>query len=164
MEEQTLDDAYRRWGRLIYRRCFRLLGDAAAAEDATQEVFVRLMRHAGRLAPEDGYLPWIYRVATNHCLNVLRDGARLEVCDPATLPEPAVEGESGGFAARALTAQLLRRFDEETRAIAVMSLVDGMSRAEVAEVLQLSRKTVGRKLTRFLERSRLFLARVEGAA
>ena len=72
MEDNELDDAYRRWGGQIYRRCLKLLGDAAAAEDATQEVFVRLMRHAGRLSSEGGYLAWIYRVATNHCLNVLR--------------------------------------------------------------------------------------------
>ena len=163
MEEQTLDDAYRRWGRLIYRRCFRLLGDKAAAEDATQEVFVRLMGHMGRLAPEGGYLPWIYRVATNHCLNALRDGARLQVCDPATLPAVVGETDVGRFPDRELTGQLLRRFDEETRAIAVMSLVDGMSRDEVADVLRISRKTVGRKLAKFVERSRLFIERSGGA-
>jgi RNA polymerase sigma-70 factor (ECF subfamily) len=164
MEEQTLDDAYRRWGSLIYRRCLRLLGDKAAAEDATQEVFVRLMRHGGRLTPDGGYLPWIYRVATNHCLNALRDGARLDVCDPAALPEAAGEGDVGRFAEKELTAQLLRRFDDETQAIAVLSLVDGMSRDEVAEVLRISRKTVGRKLAQFIERSRRFVARAEGAA
>src|SRR5262245_32247471 len=105
MEEESLQATYRRWGKLIHRRCLALLGEAAAAEDATQEVFVRLMRHAGRLAPEGGtgYLAWIYRVATNHCLNVLRDGARLEVRDPATLPEPPVDGEAARFADRALT-------------------------------------------------------------
>ena len=164
MEEQTLDEAYRRWGALIFRRCLRLLGDTAAAEDATQEVFVRLMRHMGRLAPEGGYLAWIYRVATNHCLNALRDGARLDIRDPATLPQGGYKSEVGHFVERDLTAQLLRRFDEETRAIAVMSLVDGMGRDEVAEVLQISRKTVGRKLGKFIERSRLFVMRTEGAA
>src|SRR5436190_14639995 len=159
MEEPTLDEAYRRWGKLVYRRCLRLLSDKAAAEDATQEVFVRLMRHMGRLAPEGGYLPWIYKVATNHCLNALRDGARLEVRDPATLPAVPGETDVGTFAERELTGQLLRRFDEETRAIAVLTLVDGMSRDEVAEVLQISRKTVGRKLSKFVERSRLFIQR-----
>jgi RNA polymerase sigma-70 factor (ECF subfamily) len=162
MEEESLDSAYRRWGALIFRRCLKLLGNSAAAEDATQEVFVRLMRHSGRLSTEGGYLPWIYRVATNHCLNVLRDGARLELCDPAALPDAGEDGAPGRFAARELTIQLLRRFDEETQSIAVMSLVDGMSRDEVAETLGLSRKTVGKKLGRFVERSQLFLARAAG--
>jgi RNA polymerase sigma-70 factor (ECF subfamily) len=163
MEEHALDDAYRRWGGLIYRRCLKLLGDAAAAEDATQEVFVRLMQHIGRLSPQkghaEGYLAWIYRVATNHCLNVLRDGARLEVREPASLPELPDESGAERFAARDLSGKLLRRFDQETRAIAVLSLVDGMSRDEVAEVLSLSRKTVGKKLARFINTSRRYLAR-----
>src|SRR6185436_4718468 len=76
MEEHGLDDAYRRWGGQTCRRCLKLLGDAAAAEDATQEVFVRLMRHVGRLTPDGGCLAWIYRVATNYCLNAQREGAR----------------------------------------------------------------------------------------
>jgi len=163
MEEHELDDTYRRWGGQIYRRCLKLLGDAAAAEDATQEVFVRLMRHAGRLAPEGGYLAWIYRVATNYCLNVLRDGARLEVREPAGFTETEQENVVAQLGARELSAQLLRRFDEETRMIAVLSLVDGLGRDEVAEVMGLSRKTVGKKLALFMASSQRFLRTVEAA-
>jgi RNA polymerase sigma-70 factor (ECF subfamily) len=157
MEEHELGDAYRRWGGQIYRRCLKLLGDAAAAEDATQEVFVRLMRHARRLTPEGGYLAWIYRVATNHCLNVLRDGARLEIREPAAFAEGEPENVVAQLGARELSAQLLRRFDEETRTIAVLSLVDGLGRDEVAEVMGLSRKTVGKKLASFVASSQRFL-------
>src|SRR5262245_20397423 len=163
MEEHELDDAYRRWGGQIYRRCLKLLGDGAAAEDATQEVFVRLMRHAGRLSAEGGYLPWIYRVATNYCLNALRDGARLEVREPAAFTQGEGEQENvvAQLGARELSAQLLRRFDEETRAIAVLSLVDGLGRDEVAEVMGVSRKTVGKKLARFVASSQRFLKTAE---
>jgi RNA polymerase sigma-70 factor (ECF subfamily) len=161
MEAHGLDDAYRQWGGQIYRRCLKLLGDKAAAEDATQEVFVRLMRHAGRLSPEGGYLAWIYRVATNYCLNARRDGARLEVCDPTKLPDVGGDGGSGSFAARELTSRILHRFDEETRTIAVLSLVDGMSRDEVAEIMNLSRKTVGKKLARFIASSQRYLSAAE---
>src|SRR5262245_28364209 len=161
MEENELDDAYRRWGGQIYRRCLKLLGDAAAAEDATQEVFVRLMRHAGRLSPEGGYLAWIYRVATNHCLNVLRDGARLEVREPAAFNDADQGSVVAQLGARELSARLLRRFDEETRTIAVLSLVDGAGRDEVAEVMGLSRKTVGKKLARFVASAQRFLKAAE---
>jgi len=51
MEENELDYPYRRWGGEIYRRCLKLLGDAAAAEDATQDVFVRLMPASVAPAP-----------------------------------------------------------------------------------------------------------------
>src|SRR5262245_35778282 len=161
MEEHGLDDAYRRWGGQIYRRCLKLLGEPTAAEDATQEVFVRLMRHVGRLTAEGGDLAWMYRVATNYCLNVLRDEAWLEVREPAALPEVADADAVGRFAARELSARLLRRFDQETRTIAVLSLVDGLGRDEVAEVMGLSRKTVGRKLARFVASAQRFLHAAE---
>jgi RNA polymerase sigma-70 factor (ECF subfamily) len=142
---------------MIYRRCCKLLGDGAAAQDATQDVFIRFMTEAHRLRPDGGYLPWIYRVATNHCLNLLRDDARLTVMEPAALPEPTTDGAIAGFADRDLSLRLLRRFDEETRDIAVLALVDGLTQDEVADVLGLSRKTVGKKLRRFLERAQRFL-------
>jgi len=52
---------------------------------------------------------------------------------------------------------VLARFDEVTRLVAVGVLVDGMEHEEVAEVLGLSRRSVARKLERFLEGSRRFL-------
>jgi RNA polymerase sigma-70 factor (ECF subfamily) len=161
MQATELADVYRRCGATIYRRCLKLLGDRAAALDATQEVFIRFMTHANQLERGDGYLGWIYRVATNHCLNVLRDDARLIVCDPASLPEVAVNAATSGYADLDLSARLLRRFDETTRTVAILALVDGLTQDEVAEVMGLSRKTVGKKLNLFIERARRF---VGGAA
>src|SRR5258705_12700761 len=57
---------YRKFGPAIYSRCRRLLKDDALAEDATQEVFVRVMRHIDS-APDDSAAPaWIYRISTNY--------------------------------------------------------------------------------------------------
>src|SRR5262245_37293582 len=112
MDDNELAQLYRRCGAMIYRRCCKLLKDEAAAQDATQEVFIRLMSHLDRLDPRDDYLPWIYRVATNHCLNVLRDDARLSLFEPASIPQEPVAGAAASYAERDLTVRLLRRFDE----------------------------------------------------
>ena len=157
MDDREIGELYRQCGAMIYRRCCKLLGDGAAAQDATQDVFVRFMTEVHRLRPDGGYLPWIYRVATNHCLNRLRDDARLTVMEPRAMPEPTTDGAIAGFAGRDLSARLLQRVDGETRDNAVLVLVDGLTQDEVAEVLGLSRKTVGKKLRRFLERARRFL-------
>ncbi len=159
MQDEELAALYRRCGAAIYRRCVKLLGDPAAAQDATQEVFIRFMNHQERLDPRDDYLPWIFRVATNHCLNVLRDDARLSLHDPSSLPDAGAPGEAAAFPERDLGRQLLRRFDETSQAVAVLTLVDGLSQDEVAEVLGTSRKTVGKKLRVFLERARRFMER-----
>ena len=52
--------------------CQRMLGSRAEAEDATQEVFVKVFHKAGSLEPRGQVFTWLYRVAMNHCLNQLR--------------------------------------------------------------------------------------------
>lgn len=64
---------YRRYHSLVYRLALRYgRGDAAWAEDVTQEVFIRLFDVVDRLSERDGLEGWFYRVTTNRCLNRLR--------------------------------------------------------------------------------------------
>ena len=61
--------------------------------------------------------------------------------------------------ARTLAQQVLSQFDEATQAVAVGVLVDGLEHEEVAEMLGISRRTVARKLERFLDTARAYLSR-----
>ena len=148
---------YREYGPAVYRRCLRLLRDREAARDATQEVFVKLLRDIGRLDDPDAALPWIYRVATNHCLNLRRD-ARRHGEDGGDDALEVAEGAPDAFPERQLARRVLARFDVETQAIAVGVLVDGMQHGELADALGISRRTVHRKLARFLDGARRLVA------
>ena len=67
-----VEDLYRRYGPMIMRRCRQLLSDEEQALDATQDVFVQVLQHRRRL--EDTYPSiLLYRIATNLCLNRIRD-------------------------------------------------------------------------------------------
>jgi RNA polymerase sigma-70 factor (ECF subfamily) len=151
-ERERAAAAYRTFGPAVYRRCLRLLRDREAAKDATQEVFVKLVRDMTRLEDPDVALPWLYRVATNHCLNVLRNSGRRGEEPMGELELSAGAGPSPTD--RHLAASVLSRFDEGTQAVAVGVLVDGMGHEELAGVLGISRKTVERRLARFLEGAR----------
>jgi RNA polymerase sigma-70 factor, ECF subfamily len=150
---------YREYGPAVYRRCLRLLRDREAAHDATQEVFVKLIGNMQRLEGRGEVLPWIYRVATNHCLNVRRNAGRHAESeltpDLASGSTPSAEA----FPDRRLAQELLSRFDEGTQAVAVGILVDGMERDEVAGALGISRRTVSRRLARFLSSTRKLLGK-----
>jgi RNA polymerase sigma-70 factor (ECF subfamily) len=152
-DRERVASLYRELGPAVYRRCLRLLKDRDAARDATQEVFVKLLRDIDRLGERENALPWIYRVATNHCLNLLRDTRRhgTDAADDAL--EIAAEAQPS-FPNRQLAREVLSKFDLQTQAIAVGVLVDGMEHEELAGVLGVSRKTIHRKLTRFLEKAR----------
>lgn len=147
-------------GPAVYRRCLRLLGNRAAAEDATQDVFLKLLRDADRLQERKTLLPWVYKVASNHCLNLRRDAAEHRqdtvVRDLDLLPGRQRDGPDA-FPARQLAQAVLERFDIETQAVAVAVLVDGMDLEEVAAALGVSTRSVSRRLRRFIAGARQFL-------
>jgi len=120
---------------------------------------VRLVRNMERLEDRGDALPWIYRVSTNHCLNVLRNAGRHG--EGALLPDLETDERSASEALpdRRLAQEILERFDASTQAVVVGVFVDGMEREEVAATLGISKRTVSRRLEKFLTSSRRFLGR-----
>jgi RNA polymerase sigma-70 factor (ECF subfamily) len=148
---------YRTYGPAVYRRCVRLLRDRELARDATQDVFVQLLKQWTTSTEPETVLAWIYRVATNHCLNLLRTARRhreqpLELTPTVNGPVLQIEPQ------RLMAQQVLARFDAETQAVAVGVFVDGMDQEELARALGISRRTVSRRLDRFVTTAREFLA------
>jgi len=138
------------------------LRDRDEARDATQDVFMKLVRDMDRLQDRATVMPWIYRVATNHCLNVIRSrrrgGSSVPVEDAAIELAPATESGSS-YPDRALAYAVLSEFDDDTQAVAIGVLVDGMEHEELARTLGVSRKTIQRRLDRFLTRARELVSR-----
>jgi RNA polymerase sigma-70 factor (ECF subfamily) len=65
---------YDRHHRSVARFAHRIVQDAGKAEELTQDIFVKLYRHAGRYRPTARFKTFLFRVAANHCLNELRRG------------------------------------------------------------------------------------------
>ncbi|XXF76174.1 sigma-70 family RNA polymerase sigma factor [Myxococcaceae bacterium GXIMD 01537] len=155
-----LAQLYRHYGPAIFARCQRILGDGAAAEDATQETFMRVQRHLEKAPDTQAGLTWIYRVATNYCLNQLRD-ARLRPLSVPELPEVAAPGAGleAALLDRDFAVRLLAHMPEKLRAVVWLHHVDGLDQGEVARVLDVSRRTIVNRLAEFQERAERFLAR-----
>jgi RNA polymerase sigma-70 factor (ECF subfamily) len=128
--------------RKVYAVALRLLGERADAQDATQEVFVRLYRHLGRFDERRPLEPWLYRMTVNACRD---SGRRRRVFEPldtlrASGADPHAEA-SRGEQSRLLTAAI-RRLPEKERAALVLRDLEGLSTAEVARILGSSEGTV----------------------
>lgn len=144
----------------LFRLAYRMLNDRGEAEDAVQEVLTASWRALPTLHNADAFGGWLYRMATNHCLDVLRRRARHpEPCidvaqwewtsgngvapaddDPPAAAEAAAE-------MHALTA-LLRSLSAELRACWLLYEIHGRSYAEIAAALEISQSAVRGRLAR----------------
>jgi RNA polymerase sigma-70 factor, ECF subfamily len=159
MTEDRLTALYRAYGPVIYARCRRLLGEGSAAEDATQETFMRVHRHLDKAEGRNA-LAWIYRIATNYCLNEIRNRKRrAEPTQPDELPEIVTTDVARALADRDLAARIVERSPEKLRVVAWLHHVDGMDQGEVARVLDISRRTVVNRLNEFAENAQKFVQR-----
>src|SRR5437764_4695534 len=133
----ALRELYTQYGGTVYGRCQYLLGDRTKAEDAMQDVFAKALGHWHEFRNEASPLTWLVRIATHHCLNVLRAErapwhkrfereTRARRTGPRRLP-PGDQPE----AARAVLAQL-RREPEQAES---HDFVDELALAGVAAAI-----------------------------
>jgi RNA polymerase sigma-70 factor (ECF subfamily) len=146
MERERLEALYRKHGKMVFRRARALLGDTQAARDAVQDIFLRALRARAEFEHAASPVAWLCKVTTNHCLNRLRDADRrrelLELQPPPVEAIPSAEP-------RLAVADLLRRLPHELSEIAVYYYMDQMNQDEIAELLGVSRRTVGNRLDEF---------------
>jgi len=149
-DEAAFRTLFEKYGRATMAFCQRFVKDAARAEELAQDVFLKIHQGADRYQPSARFTTFLYRVATNHCLNEVRRGeyqARPEVdpssesgapLDPDMLagrgasPEDAARGQA---LLRDVEA-MLARLPESQRAAFVLARFEGLPYEEIAQVLE----------------------------
>lgn len=136
-----------RYGSMVLRRCRALLRNEDEAMDVCQDVFVKLLEHRAAL---DGAYPssLLYRMATNMCLNRIRDkGRAAQPTDDNILNRIALADDASGRSlALVLLDRLFGRHPESSRTIAVLHHVDGLTLEEVAKEVSMSVSGVRKRL------------------
>lgn len=136
---------------LVHALAWRLLGDAAEAEDVVQEAFVKLWVNAKGWTPTGGGLGgWLRRVTTNACLDRLRrrrfvnDGAVPEQADETPPADAMIDAERRRIA----VAAAIRALPDRQRAAIVLTYHEGVSNAEAAAILGMGVKALESLLVR----------------
>ncbi|MEM6731047.1 MAG: RNA polymerase sigma factor [Myxococcota bacterium] len=140
---------YRSHGPIVYRRALRILGDASEAEEALQEIFIKVLKNRETFQAKAQVTTWLYSITTNYCLNRLRNRKRRrELYDERVAP--VAERESKPAPEVSLWAKkVLANAEPRQAEAAVYVYIDGMSHREAAEVMGVSKRTVGNLLERF---------------
>lgn len=161
MEQSELATLYEQYGYFVHQRCLLILRKPEDADDACQEVFLRVQRYFdGR---RDGsILAWLYTIALRCCLDLARRRSREEPTDAEALARADTRSVSADPDQRAALGAALRLLDEKACAIGVLYYLDGYTQEEVAVRTGYSRRTIGTKLRAFLRTSRVqeFVARI----
>jgi RNA polymerase sigma-70 factor (ECF subfamily) len=162
-ERGALDALIRATYADVYALARRMLADPDEAADATQEVFVRVMRSVVGFRGESAFGTWLHRVTVNVCLTALRKRSRAREAGlvagrtPFAMPDDASAITAAGPSPddRAETADLVRRSEqalatlgEEARTVVVLRDIEGLSTKEVAELLGVTENVVKVRLHR----------------
>lgn len=135
----------------------RVCGDAALAEDLMQVTFLNAWRRIGALRDATAFLPWLRRIAINAAVDAARKGAIVaETLDEQVLRAGA-QAHDGATERRMDIDAAMARLSFGQRACIHLSLVEGMSHGEVAEVLQMPVGTVKSHIARALALLRAWL-------
>ena len=147
---RLLFEAYK--DRVFSIACYSL-GDEAAADDVTQQIFVKLMTRIGQFRGDSEFSTWLYRLVINSCLDERRKRRRfLPVEDPDTVSNTANQKTpETGYARREVAdsvRQAIGGLKPKMRLPILLKYIEGLSYEEIAEVLGCSKGTVASRLNR----------------
>lgn len=150
-------EIYDRYSGRIYNFALRFLKNSEAAEDATQEVFVKMIRHASQFQGDAKLSTWLFSITANWCRDFLRkaDNKSKESDDVlVTLPAPAEQSPDRNLEQRENEVRIqraLKALTPEQREAILLSRYQGLSYAEIAQISGCSEGAVKTRVFRAME-------------
>ena len=151
----------------IYNLCRHMLGNAHDAEDASQDVFLKAFQALSKFQPEASLYTWLYRIATNTCIDRRRkpvfeslfggseEGERLVHDRASDAPSPERLYQSKQLD-RTLQ-ESLGKLSPKLRTVIVLKEIEELSYEEIADTLEISMGTVKSRIARAREELQILM-------
>ncbi len=133
-DEAAFEELIRQYEKKVYTLCFRMCGNSEDAEEAAQDAFLALWRGIDRFRQESSLSTWIYRLATNACIDTLRRRKKqsgsvslddeelfVDAVDTSPQPQETVEHRE----AQKLLQEGLSALPEEYRKVLILREIEG---------------------------------------
>lgn len=148
--------------KLVYNVCVRMLNDEQEAYDAAQEVCMKLWKQLGSFEGNSKFSTWVYRIATNQCLDLLRKRKNKEevslfqqskdsdsewVLEETDAIDPMNEHVEQ-LALKDIMLKALKEVKDEHKQILLLRDIEGYSYDEIADILLINKGTVKSRLSR----------------
>ncbi len=172
---RSFDTLVKRWEKRLLNYCYRMVNDIALAEDLRQEIFLRIYRSAKTYRPTAQFSTWMYRIATNLCLDTLAkqqrrketpiaaylesesEGVDERLIDPSDAPDTVVVKKETESRVRSALARL----PEDQRIVVIMRHYNGMKFHEIAAIVERPISTVKSRMVAGIERLSKMLSKQE---
>ena len=165
-DEAAFEELIRQYEKKVYTLCFRMCGSSEDAEEAAQDTFLALWRGIDRFRQESSLSTWIYRLASNACIDTLRRRKKqnavslddeelfIDAVDPSPQPQETAERRE----VQRLLQKGLLSLPEEYRKVLILREIEGLSYTEIAESASLELGTVKSRISRGRALLRNFLS------
>lgn len=148
----SLEEVFHKYRDFVFRTCFRYFKNTRDAEDLTQEVFLKLYKKLPDFRGDSALTTWIYRIATNTCIDHLRTRKEYVSYDEFKIDEnemPNFSSHSDASLAKIDLEKILEQVNPETREILFLTLAEGCTYDEAAEVVGISKSAIAKIVVRF---------------
>ena len=156
-DHASASEIFERYGRRIYSFAYRFLRNSEAAEDATQEVFVKMLKNSRQFQGDAKLSTWLFSITANFCRDHLRkadnkpkesDDTLVRIADEAVVTaDRQIEMREDQVRVRKALMQLT----SEQREAILLSRYQGLSYAEIAEIAGCSEGAVKTRVFRAME-------------
>jgi len=146
-DHQAFRQLYEHYAPAIYRLCLRFLNNQGEAEDAVQDIFVKIYHSLAGFEGRSELATWIYRISVNHCLNLKRKrrlasflsleflyARNPSPVDSTPDPQQTLEKDES----ENLVRQAIQKLPSRQRLALILSRYEGKSYQEIAEVMACS--------------------------
>ncbi len=148
---------YDRYTNKVYAKCISMLKDNEAAEDATQEIFVKILLSLSRFTGKSKFSTWIYSITYNYCIDMIRrekkdmevavnDFSRIDTEDDNLHDAEILETNISRLRV------ILNHMSAEDKSILMMKYQDDLSIREICDMLNKTESAIKMKILRAKEK------------
>jgi RNA polymerase sigma-70 factor (ECF subfamily) len=146
-DRKALEELVGHYEKPVFNAAYRILGNPDDAADATQAVFMKAFEHLGQYDPKYRFFSWIYRIAINESINLLKHGKNQQPLDDTEVA--GTRGPEANVEADDLYREIqdgLMGLTEDYRTVIVLRHFSECSYQQISEILQIPEKTVKSRL------------------